>query len=274
MTAPRLRKEWELFTRVLRPSVAQQLAFAAQGVNEVVTAPTEQLTQRAAELIRLLPPRQRAPRSYRWDHKRFEVFGVLFDSWLEKEGPLPISLLIERAAVSHPTASVTLEALTARDELARAKSRSVELSRLPRRSLEELVPRLTELRETHFYIDASGREASPEALLMRLRRKLIPGVHVGGVSAAREYWNGFNLNGLPRVDVTVAWNAPPAWLHTLDPALRREPQSSPRVILAVHHSRAPLAQDSSRARKATVVFDLYCLGLSEQAEDFIRHSRS
>lgn len=274
MTGERLRHEWDQFNGVLQPGVARRLAFAAQGINGPVTAPMDRLTEQAVALLGGPTARPKATRAYRWDGKRFEVFGVLFDAWLGKEGPLPISALLERAAVSHPTVSVTLEALREREELVRTSSRRVELARLPRRSLEELVPRLTELRETHFYVDGSGRATSPESLLVRLRRKPIRGVHVGGVSAAREYWPGFNLNGLPRLDVTVAWDAPPAWLHTLDPALQRAPGSSAQVVLAVHHSRAPLAPDASRARRATVGFDLYSLGLSEQAEDFIRHSRS
>jgi hypothetical protein len=272
MTSSRLRKEWDQFLEVLQPAVAHRLAFAAAGVNGVVTTPTDQLTQGAAQLLDTSAPGPR-PRSYRWDHKRFEVFGALFDAWLEKEGPLSIGALLERAAVSYPTARVTLDALLAREEVTRTSSRSVEFSRLPRRSLEELVPRLNELRETSFYVDGSGRAASPESLLVRLQQKRFLSVQVGGVSAAREYWPSFNLKGLPRVDVTVAWDAPPAWLHTLDPALQRAPQSSPHVILAVHHSRAPLKPDASLARRATVVFDLYSLGLGEQAEDFIRHSR-
>lgn len=274
MTGARLSQEWDQFNSVLQPEVARRLAFAALGINGPVTAPTDRLTEQAVALLGAPAARPGAARAYRWDGKRFEVFGVLFDAWLAKEGPLPINVLLERAAVSHPTVSVTLEALREREELLRTRSRRVELARLPRRSLEELVPRLTELRETHFYVDGSGRGASPESLLARLRRKPIRGVHVGGVSAAREYWPGLNLNGLPRVDLTVAWDAPPAWLHTLDPALQRAPRSSAQVVLAVHHSRTPLAPDASRARRATVVFDLYCLGLGEQAEDFIRHARS
>ena len=272
MTDSRLGQEWDQFISVLQPEVARRLAFAAQGVDGSVTIPADQLTSEAAELLGAAASRRASP-SYRWDRKRFEVFGVLFDAWLENEGPLPISVLLERAGVSHPTVSVTLAALGEREELSRTKSRSVELARLPRRSLEELVPRLTELRETHFYLDRSGRGASPESLLSRLRRKPPCGVHVGGVSAARESWPGFNLNGLPRVDVTVAWEAPVEWLQKLDPALQRTPRPSAQVVLAVHHSRAPLAPDVSPARKATVVFDLYCLGLSEHAEDFIRQSR-
>ena len=160
MTGSRLSQEWDQFNRVLQPEVARRLAFAALGINGPVTAPTDRLTEQAVALLGAPAARPGAARAYRWDGKRFEVFGVLFDAWLAKEGPLPINVLLERAAVSHPTVSVTLEALREREELLRTRSRRVELARLPRRSLEELVPRLTELRETHFYVDGSGRGAS------------------------------------------------------------------------------------------------------------------
>ncbi len=273
MTAERVRDEWEAFTKVLLPTVASRVALAALSVNGPVLAPTDALTRRASEFLGLFSPKTSVTRPYRWDRKRFEVFGVLFDAWLERETTLPVGELLERAGVSHPTASVTLEALQTRGELARTKSRSVGLVQLPRRSLEELVPRLNELRDTHFYVDGSGRETTPESLLARLHRRRPPQVHVGGISAARELWPGFNLNGLPRVDVTASSEAPADWLLSLDPALQRVSQSSPRVILAVHHTWSHLAPHVHRARKATVVFDLYSLGLGEQAEEFIRHWR-
>ncbi len=275
MTHARLRQEWDAFTAVLQPALAQRLAFAALGVNGTTTAPPGVLTDDAARLL-AQPTTQPlvVARTYRWDRKRFEVFAELFDAWLTKAGPLSITSLSERAGVSYPTVSVTLKALESRGEVGRTRSRSVELVGLPRTSLAELVPRLTELRETHVYVDGSGRGASPESILLRLQHKKPPGVQVGGVAAARQSWPGFNLNGLPRIDATCGWGLAPGWVQSIDAALQRATTSSPQVVLAVHHTHAPSRPDDTLwARPGRVVFDLFCLGLSEQAEDFIRHLR-
>jgi hypothetical protein len=274
MTTSRLSQEWDSFLSLLQPAVAHRLALAALGVNGTVTHPRDRLTEDAERLLGAPTSRPAAARPYRWDRKRFEVFAALFDAWLTNAGPVTITQLFLSAGVSYPTVNVTLKALQLREEITRTQSRSAELLGMPRRSLSELVPRLTELRETHFYVDGSGRGSSPESLLGRLQKRKARGVHVGGVAAARQIWPGFNLNGLPRVDVTIGWDVPPAWLHVVDPALQRAPASSPNVVLAVHHTHAPArAEDSFWAPPATVVFDLFCLGLSEQAEDFIRHLR-
>lgn len=274
ITATRLREEWERFARVLRPAVSERLAFAAVARKGTVIDPAEDLTEVAASLLgRVADQLPQRSRTFVWDRKRFDVFASLLDAWLGHEPPMPISELTGRAGVSYPTVSVTLKALAERNEVLRTTSRSAALAGLPRRALEELVPRLTELRETHFYEDASGRDASAESLLTRLQRKPVLGVHLGGVSAAREYWPGFNLNGLPRLDLTAHGDAPPDWLHRLDPALRRVPPSSSRIILAVHHARHRRDVAGPRARRADVAFDLYSLGLGQQAEEFIRHFR-
>lgn len=273
MTTSRLFQEWDSFLSVLQPALAPRLALAALGVNGTVTQPRDRLTEEAEVLLGAPTSRPVAVRSYRWDRKRFEVFAALFDAWLTNAGPVTINQLLQSAGVSYPTVNVTLKALQLRQEVTRTQSRSAELLGVPRRSLSELVPRLTELRETHFYVDGSGRGTSPESLLGRLHKKKPHGVRIGGVAAARQTWPGFNLNGLPRVDVTVGWDVSPAWLHGVDAALQRAPASSPNVVLAVHHTHAPARADSFWASPATVVFDLFCLGLSEQAEDFIRHLR-
>lgn len=279
MTPARLKQEWDAFSAVLQPALVQRLAFAALGVNGAVVAPPGSLTDDAARLLGEPAARPRVARPYRWDRKRFEVFAELFDAWLTNEGPLSITSLFLRAGVSYPTVNVTLQALEFRGEVGRTRSRSAELVGMPGRSLSELVPRLTELRETHYYVDGSGRAASPESLLARLQRKQPPGVQLGGVAAAREYWPGFNLNGLPRVDATTDWELTPDWVQALDPALQRVRASStgaasPQVVLAVHHTHATKRSDDTLwVRPARVVFDLLCLGLGEQVEDFIRHLR-
>lgn len=280
MTSARLHTEWESFTSLLRPDIASKLALVATGVDGVVALPKEPLTEFVANLMGAPTARFSHARAFRWDRKRFEVFAVLFDAWLQREPAVSVTDLLLKAGVSYPTARVTLDALQQQYGIVeRTRGRAATLSGWPRRALEELVPRLDELRASQLYVDASGRGTSPESLLARvLRRKPdaagIAAV-IGGVAAARHVWPGFDLNGTPRVDLTVPFGTAPEWLNAIDPALRSVPSSTAGgVILAVHHTHGLPTANAVWARPSTVVFDVFSLGLSAQAEDLIRRLRA
>ena len=275
MTSARLHTEWESFTSLLRPGIASKLALVATGVDGVVALPKEPLTEFVANLMGAPTARFSTARAFRWDRKRFEVFAVLFDAWLQREPAVSVTDLLLKAGVSYPTARVTLDALQQYGIVERTRGRAATLTGWPRRPLEELVPRLDELRASQSYVDASGRRTSPESLLARVLRRKPDAVVIGGVPAARHLWPGFDLNGTPRVDLTVPFGTAPDWLNTIDPALRPVPNNTAgAVILAVHHTHGLPTASGVWARPSTVVFDVFSLGLSAQAEDLIRHLRA
>ncbi len=183
---------------------------------------------------------------------------------------------------SAPTVIAALRELDARGEIERTKSRSVELRRLPRQTLDELVLRADRLRRTRWFVDRSGR-ANPEALLRRLTRAKLDGFAFGGVTAARHYDPSLDVLGLPRIDVslhTARHSKFDAGLLTrIDPALAEVPSSKSEPILVVHsvtraESLFEVAHGFPYADPAEVLVDLLELHLGAQASDFVKSLRS
>jgi DNA-binding transcriptional ArsR family regulator len=275
MSAARLHQEWEAFMSLLLPAVASRLALAAMSANGAVCLPRDEMTVFVSGLLDRPLARASAAPIFRWDRKRFEVFSVLFDAWLRREQPVSVTDLLLRAGVSYPTARVTLDALEQLGFVERTSARAATLTGWPRRPLEELVPRLDEFRGSRLFADASGRGTSPESLLARLLTKRPEGALIGGVAAARHFWPGFDLNGTPRVDVTVPFQFDADWLSRVDPALRVVPSGAAvPAVLAVHRTHGLVPANAVWARASTVVFDVFALGLSSQAEDLIQHLRA
>ena len=103
---------------------------------------------------------------------------------------------------------------------------------------------------------------------------------IGGVVAARHYAPDFDLNGVPRLDVTAQTGTDPAWVTSLDPALRLATMQERSPVLVVHQSRRSRAMDDGKeggigsfASPAETLLDLYELRLTEQADDFVRSMR-
>ena len=277
VTADRLKREWEKLAHVLRPELASHLVLVAFGADgEVVLPPPDPVVRRLIDVVR---PLIRSTKSEvqrpggRWDRKGFAVFQALFDAWLGNEPPLAIGELARRAGASHPTVAITLDRLASRRELERTSSRRASLTGIPRRSLAELVVLAPELRRTAFFADASGRAPDPEDLLKRVSTRAPSGVQIGGIAAARHYQPAFNLNGLPRVDVTVDQSVNAEWWRSVDPALTRIGSNTSSPLLVVHQSVRRPDEPSRFASPAETVFDLHSLRLAEQADDLVRFLR-
>lgn len=277
VTARRMEAEWEKLGRVLDPPLVRRLglvAFCADG--EVALPPFDEQVKRLATAARPLitaAKRDVARTEVRWDRKRLEVWKVLFDAWLRNEPPLLIGELARRAGASHPTVASTLDRLELRREVQRTSSRRAVLTGPPRRSLAELVVLAPQLRRTSSLVDSSGRAPDMEDLLARLTKSALPGVQIGGVAAARHHQPSFNLNGLPRVDVTVDRRVPAGWWRQIDPALTLAGADAPSPVLVIHQTLRPPDDGERFASPAETVLDLHALRLEEQAEDLVRFLR-
>jgi hypothetical protein len=135
------------------------------------------------------------------------------------------------------------------------------------------------LRETHRFVDRSGRASETGDLLRRFAKR---GRHaaLGGVEAARHYMPTFDLNGLPRIDVSVTSADDLTWVKKIDPALAETPMSpsSASPLLVVHRLRRPEprfdgAAGVAFADPAEVLLDLHELRLVDQADEFVHALR-
>jgi hypothetical protein len=285
MRAQRAHDEWRQLERALKPHLMHRLALVALTRDQDLVLPD----QRDPHLLRVLAAAKEAlgPASslegdaelVPWSPKTFEVWRVLLAAWLRKEGPLPLHEVQRRSGCSHPTVSIALSRLQERGELTRTSSRSVALESFPRRSLNEVAVLANAFRQTRRYVDASGRRPDPVDLLERLNAQAPLGVAVGGVSAARHYEPDFDLNGLPRLDVTTT-RVDERWIKDIDPALRRVGPEEASPVLVVHFLRRPepLFEKGRRGRlpftdPAETLLDLYDLRLTTQAGEFVEALR-
>ena len=207
---------------------------------------------------------------------------MLLDAWLRCEPPLPLHELERRSGASYPAVAATLRRLDAVGELERTTSRSAGFTTAPRKTLAEVLALGEQLRETHRFIDSSGGAPNTADLVRRIAAKAGATVALGGVEGARHYVRAFDLNGLPRVDVTVLAQDELAWVKKVDPALVEAPLSAggPSPALVVHKLRRPeprFVQSNKQhvfADPAEVLLDLHELRLIEQADDFISTMRA
>lgn len=286
MGAARVVGEWKRVLGVLRPDVAGRLGLVGIAADRDVAIPdkdheVQRLRALARDAHRLSPPRPDMGSSLAvWTPKAFAVWEVLLDGWLRCEGPLAIQELERRSGCSHATVDGTLKRLLRDGEISRTRNRRAEFAGFPRRSLGENLVLADGLRETVRFVDGSGRRPDPVGLLRRIRAKAPHGAAIGGVEAARHYVPSFDLNGLPRIDVTVEAGNALEWVAALDPALRQVGREEPSPLLVVHRlqrsdprfERAPKSAVPF-ADPAETLLDLYDLRLTGQAEDFVREMR-
>ena len=114
-------------------------------------------------------------------------------------------------------------------------------------------------------------------LLRRLEKIKPPRLALGGVVAARHYGPNFDLNGLPRLDVSLHAPAGLAWVSKVDPALSPILTNVGEPVLVVHplHRPKPDFVKTSRhklplADAVETLLDLYEMGFNQQADDLVK----
>lgn len=286
-TTARVAAEWEQMRSVLRPDIADRLSVVAlAGDGELVLPGSDEevadlavLARRALDSVGNEAPTSVA--SAPWSSKAFEVWKVLLSGWLRNEGPLSVQTIERRSGASYPTVHAALERLHGLGEVERTSNRSATLAGLPRTSLSETLALGPVLRKPMYFVDTTGRQPDPDELLRRVAEMSTSARAIGGVAAARHYDPNFNLNGLPRVDVSVV-GADRNWVGALDPALAPASaieRRAGRAVLVLHlvQRRVPGFERGDDggwfADPAEVLLDLYELRLSEQAEEFVHAVR-
>jgi hypothetical protein len=288
MSAKRVSREWKSVTSVLRPELSRRLALVAVAPDGDAVIPDDAETRSIAEhahhaLAAITSVRAEdghGAARWSWSPKSYEVWKVLLGAWLRRERALPLHEIQRRSGTSYPIVSALLDRLETLGELERSSNRSATLTDLPRRSLGEVL--VLGLRETHHFVDRSGRPSNARDLIRRIIAKA-PEAALAGVEAARHYMPDFNLNGHPRIDVTIGADLDLSWVKRVDPALAAalpasvatDPALAP---LVVHRVRRPESgfiryRGTTYADPAEVLLDLYELRLPEQANELVHSLR-
>lgn len=283
-TDDRIAREWKATLDLFKPSVAGRLAMVIIRPDRTKPLAEDKDVRRIGEILRgqlgRIEMPSREPKTA-LSAAFFEIVKVLLGHWILKRGPMAIGELMRRTGSSYPTVADALRRLEKSQELSRRSNRSVELSRFPQKTWSELLALSETLRRPRFYADASGRRANPMDLYRRLQSMPYKHIAVGGVQAARHWDPEFDLNGLPRLDLTVEMArgvGDLGFVERLDPALKRVDPGSGAVVLAVHplfraepHFEKNPKGKIDWADPVETLLDLHELRLTDQAEAMIRH---
>lgn len=287
MSGQKAMEEWtDVVDGILQPNLRKRLALIWIEPNTFDTKPDDRdLQSLGAELKESLEGAETA-----WKERRtsmspslFEVVKVLLHAWLRREGPLQVGEIQRAAGVAYPTVANALQFLEDRREVARLSDRSAELTAFPTASWSEILALSDSLRQPMWYADRSGRPLDPEFIIERLMKRRCEGIALGGVVGARHWHPGFDLNGTPRIDVSLHRQTAPSLLEVLDridPSLQSTPRADERTVLVFH----PFARGETFFEHAAgqrlpfadpveVLLDLCEMRLASQAEEMVHFLR-
>ncbi len=274
----RARKEWSALKAMLRPTIADRLALVA--LDETGTTWVDPDEPRLRKLAQKLTPRgttESTPTHRAVSRKFFEVLKVLVDHWLLGHGPIAIVQLVRESGSSYPTVAEAVDRLVSSRELVRRSPRAVELADFPMAAWNEMLALGDAVRLTQSWIDVSGHQPDPQALLARVAKLRPDGVAVGGVVAARHYDPQFDLHGTPRLDLCIRGHGahPLDLAGDLDPVLQLTQDRQAPAVLVLHLVTRPFNafEESSKglpwASPVETLLDLHELRLVEQAEQLV-----
>lgn len=282
ISSDRLRKEWASVKSLLRPTLASKLALISVGGNQPWSDPTEPDLEKLAVVIHSHAAgtgRQASVPRQAITPKFFEIFKILLNHWLRNRGPMQIAEIIAQSGSSYPTVAEAVNHLVEKHEVIRRTNRHVEMLTFPRRTWGEILALSLSLRMPTYFADTSGRPSDPQALLKKVGDKAPPELAAGGVIAARYWDRSFDLNGIPRLDLSI--HAPRQQFSTdaikqADPALAIVGSRSANIVLALRPilRRAALFERPAKGPLPVVdpvetLLDLHELGLINQAEELI-----
>ncbi len=284
LSPPRLTAEWERATRVLDKRVSSRMGFLSPLVHCGAPLPAEPWAERLRGAVQAASVEQseetRDEPLPPLTEKSFEVLKVILSHWLSSSSPLPIGQIGELTGFSYPTVSRTLRRLRSYNEIRQARDRGVILNGFPYRSWGEAVVLARSLRQSFYYRDASGRRPDPYYLLERIERCKAKDLALGGTEGAKFFDRSFDLNGVPRIDLT--WhdpsgkNRPDSLVQSIDPALKLAPMPESNAVLAIHSLRRrqplfiPRAESLPVSDPTEILLDLAELRLSTQADELLR----
>ena len=215
---------------------------------------------------------QRASRS----DAAFVVTKILLHHWFTNGGAVTSEWLARTCGYSYPTIAKALHGLGSLIE--RQSSRKVRLRWFPQEEYLRMIAMSDRARATARYIDSSGQSRSPEKHLKRLEMLKLKGVAIGGVFGAQHYFEGLDIVGVPRLDLSFHARdveADPDFITKLDPALTRitDPRAPASVVVhQIYHANPlfePRAGGLSWADPVECLLDLHDGRLEMQAKQFL-----
>lgn len=275
ITQDRLKAEWKKLSRALRPEVSRRLGILTYGEGGW-ESPVGQLDPGLREFLdEAVDVAESSGIELPRPDYSFEILKVLLLHWLRDEGPLTSLRLTRIVGCSYPTAAKVLDELA--PFVTRQSDRRVELSRFPTQAWNRALASADASRSTFRFVDRSGQPRSPNALIERLHRLDRSDLGVGGVPGARRRYAGFDVAGIPRLDVSVhcpGKRLDLGFVQRIDPALGPADDDEQNVALAVHVVRRKQHlfdrdEETTWADPVECLLDLHEMRLDEPAAQWV-----
>ncbi|SRR5208283_4830508 len=278
ITNSRIQKESQRAMGVFSGDIANRITICTEkdgrlgGILHSIDLDTKEvlLDVLEKERTRLRPKVSRADAS-------FIVLKVLINHWLTNGSAVTSEWLARTCGYSYPTIANALHNLGG-SLIERQSDRKVRLRWFPQEEYLRLVAMSDRARATARYADASGQARSPETHLRRLEMINPKGVGIGGVFGAKHYFEGLNIVGAPRLDISLhacEIEADLDFIDKLDPALRRitDPREPASVVVHNIYHADPLFQPRESGLKwadpVECLLDLHEARLEMQAKQFL-----
>lgn len=271
----RTRGEWTAFCESLRVEVATRLRLVCVQSSDDLLIPDDNLGRQLAHAVRSAyegppHPTTKIDRSY-------EVLKILSHRYVRGESAIKISELQRQTGLSHPSVARALKHL--QKYLVRESDRSVRLGAWPIENWVVMRALAPKLRRTIAYTDATGRSIDLSRMLTRIKRMKAAAVAVGGVVGARFWQPDIDIDGTPRLDLSV--HAPDGranlgFVEKLDVALEpsTDVANAPLVVhwLVRADPLFTLSEDGLQiADPIEILLDLEELRFTEQIGAFRKH---
>ncbi|MBF8296697.1 MAG: hypothetical protein HW389_3242 [Bacteroidetes bacterium] len=277
ITERRLSEVWHDFLSVVRPELTNRLSIVRAKGGKYFGISKDLSSNEQALLSDFVRESSSARKGkVRKGESYYEILKIVTLLWLRREGRVKITNLKKIAGCSYPSVASALKRLDA--YIVRHSDRSAELSRFPKDEWARLLANSDSARLTKYFKDVSGQPRSSEQLLKRFQKMQHPGIAVGGVFGARQYYPELDIVGSPRLDLSVHSSAGAgdlSFLESLDPALKetRDRLAAPQLVIHfVRRADSLFHRDPAGEVWADAVeclLDLHEMRMESQARDFL-----
>ena len=280
IASQRVGEEWRRASSVLRSEVQERLTVCLVSGAQIVGIPDDPESGILQMLAGLIATEKGKTGVKRTDYG-FVILKVLIHRWLTSGDAVTADWLAKTVGCSYPAVARALRPLGGLVE--RTSDRRIALRWFPKDEFVRMVAVSDRARSTVRFADPSGQPRSIEAHIRRLEKLAPPGLAIGGVPGALQYFPALDIIGAPRLDLSV--HCPGKHLNldfikALDPGL--EPVTDPLqpaslVVHAVRHADplfVPRQGGLAWADPVECLLDLHEARLEMQASQLLDHLQS
>jgi hypothetical protein len=275
LSGPRLKEEWDNFSKFVKPDIFSRLKLVVLSKYEV-TEKIGDINKDETDIVLEIHEKysqKSIEKNVRKPDAFFEILRILIIQWFRVNGPLQVNKICQLSGYSYPAVSSALEKMEL--QLRKHSNRSVELKSFPQDLWFKLKAASDNVRLPQGFWANKSRDT--EYLKNKILNKTNFEVGFGGIIGTKHYFPGIDLLGIPRLDLTVQkWSNSKIenFVKSLDPGLKKvQPGQLPQIVIHNIHRNEPLfVNDGSMlfADELECLLDLHESRLEQQASELLQ----